>query len=265
MKQLLTAILLLSSVTFTSGQDKAVKKPEYVIIAGDKIITEATLEEYSNKGYLKAMHTGVSEARWQALRKKFGDKVGEDREFIITIELFTEKERQEQMALKAAAPPREEAPPKAASPDGVQVRLQAPDFTVTMTDGSRVQLSSLRGKVVLLNFWATWCGPCLMEFHEIPSKILQPFGDTDFVFLPVSIGEKQETVEKKMAQLAKKNIVFPAGFDTGLDIWKLYATDQSIPKNYLIDKNGIIRYVVTGYTKANLDNIKKQIELLLAE
>ncbi len=265
MKQLLTAILLLSSVTFASGQDKAVKKPEYVIIAGNKIITEAQLEEYSNKGYLKAMNTGVSEDRWQALRKKFGNRIGEDREFIITIDLFTEKERQQRMAMKAAAPPQEKIEEPAISPDGMQVRIPAPDFTVTMTDGSQVQLSSLRGKVVLLNFWATWCGPCLMEFHEIPSKILQPFGDTDFVFLPVSIGEKQETVEKKMTQLARKQIVFPAGFDTNLDIWKLYATDQSIPKNYLIDKNGIIRYVVTGYSKANLDNIKKQIALLLAE
>lgn len=260
MKKILSTILLSATVTFSNAQDKAVPAASYVIIANNKIITEAQLQEYGEKGYIRSMNTGVSEAQWEKIKKKFGARAGEDKAFIVTIDLMTEKEA---AAARKAAPPVKTD--NTAVEDGTSVQQPAPDFSVTLTDGSSVQLSSLKGKVVLLNFWATWCGPCLMEFHEIPSQILQPLKDKDFVFLPVSIGEKQETVTKKMEQLAKKNIIFPAGFDKDLDIWKQYATDQSIPKNYLIDKNGNIRYILTGYTKNNLKILKKEIDKLLAE
>ena len=72
--------------------------------------------------------------------------------------------------------------------------MKAPAFEVKMFDGSTVKLSDLKGKVVLLNFWATWCPPCRAELTRVEKDIIERFKGKDFVFLPVSRGEKRETV-----------------------------------------------------------------------
>jgi len=138
----------------------------------------------------------------------------------------------------------------------------APDFTVEMLDGRKIKLSDLRGKIVLLNFWATWCGPCMMEFNEIPEQIIKHFEGKDVVLLAISRGEKPEVVATKMAALKAKGIVFPVGLDPERKIYSQYAK-EFIPRNFIIDKKGKVNYVTVGYTETGIKELVSRIDGLL--
>ncbi|MDD2225914.1 MAG: TlpA disulfide reductase family protein, partial [Dysgonamonadaceae bacterium] len=254
---------LLFFVYLSYGQEKPVKKPEYVIIANDEIITKEKLEEYAKQGYLKSMNKGVSDEERTKLFKKFGDKIGE-KEFIITISLFTDEEKIEREKVKHEYIV-EKIDTQYDNLPSINVNDSIQDFTVKMIDGTNIKLSDLKGKVILINFWATWCAPCLMEFYEFPARIIKPFKQSPFVLLPISRGETEEKVKNKMTQLKQKGIDFNVGIDPNQTIASLYGAKNAIPKNVLIDKNGIIRYISTGYSEDNLNKISSMIKKLLDE
>ena len=116
---------------------------------------------------------------------------------------------------------------------------KAPDFTVEMVDGSKVQLSKLKGKVVVVNFWATWCPPCREELKHVQKQLIDRFKGKKFTFLPISRGEKKDVVE---AFRKKMNYTFPMGLDPQQSIYKLYASNY-IPRNFVVDKVGKVIYV----------------------
>ena len=101
-----------------------------------------------------------------------------------------------------------------------------------------------------------------MEFKEIPKEILERFEGEDFVFIPISRGENEFLVTEKMKSLNKKGIDFNVGLDPTKEIWDEYAT-KYIPKNYLIDKDGVIRYISTGYSENSMKTLIKEIKKLL--
>lgn len=135
----------------------------------------------------------------------------------------------------------------------------APDFTVEMFDGSTVRLSDLKGKVVLVNFWATWCPPCREELTRVQKDIIDRFAGQDFVFLPISRGEEQQTVA---AFRKRMGYTFPMGLDPDQRIFRRYASNY-IPRNFLIDREGKVVLASIGYDKAEFAHLLESIEKTL--
>ncbi|MBR4995889.1 MAG: redoxin domain-containing protein [Alistipes sp.] len=136
---------------------------------------------------------------------------------------------------------------------------KAADFTVEMLDGKQITLSKLKGKVVLVNFWATWCPPCREELKHVQKEIIDRFKGKDFVFLPISRGEKKETV---MAFREKAGYTFPMGLDPKQSIFKLFASNY-IPRNFLIGKDGKIVYLSVGYDEKEFKELIEAIDKAL--
>lgn len=142
----------------------------------------------------------------------------------------------------------------------VKVGDPAPDFSVALFDGSHLTLSELRGKVVLLNFWTTWCPPCRQELTRVQKDLIDRFAGRDFLFLPVSRGEKRSDVA---AFREKTGYTFPMGLDSTRTIYDRYATNF-IPRNYLIDRDGRIITATIGYSPEEFDELIAAIERALA-
>ena len=119
---------------------------------------------------------------------------------------------------------------------------QAPDFTLKTLDGQEVTLSSLKGKVVLLNFWATWCPPCR---EEVPSmvKLNAAMENKPFRMLAVSIDEGGEKAVE--AYFSESGNTLPALLDPGRAVGKIYGI-TGVPETFIIDMQGVIRKKVIG-------------------
>ena len=136
---------------------------------------------------------------------------------------------------------------------------KAPDFTVEMVDGDKVTLSSLKGKIVLINFWATWCPPCREEFKRMQKDVVDRFKGKDFQLLAISRGEKKATVDQFRD---KQGYTFPMGLDPKQEIYNKYASNY-IPRNFVVGKDGKVIYVSVGYEPAEFENMLKAIEAAL--
>ena len=257
-KGILLTLLFIFSANILVAQKK--KSFQQIFIVNDEIVSKEKINDYMKSGFIKGMKNGISDDEYIRLKKKLGDALGE-KEFIAVIEIFSKSEMRKKKKVKKS----EETYAKKFTKEYIlNVNDTAKDFTVEMVNGEPIQLSDLKGKVVLLNFWATWCAPCIREFYEMPSKIVEKYKNEDFVFIPIAIGEDNAFVSKKMTYLKGKEIVFNAGFDPEKKIWNKYAKG-AIPKNFIIDKKGIIRFISTGNNGTNVDNLAKEIKKLLIE
>ena len=135
----------------------------------------------------------------------------------------------------------------------------APDFTVEMFDGSHVTLSDLRGKVVLLNFWATWCPPCRQELARVQADVIDRFVGEDFIFLPIARGEGREAVAAFRQQ---QGYSFPMGLDPQRSVYDRYASNH-IPRNILIGRDGRIVLSSVGYEADEFGRLVEAIEQTL--
>ena len=121
----------------------------------------------------------------------------------------------------------------------VKVGDMAPDFELTMDNGKTIHLSDLRGKVVMLQFIASWCGICRKEMPHIESDIWQKHkGNKDFVLVGI---DREETPEKVALLRDVTKITYPLAYDTMGDVFRLYAhPNAGITRNVLVDRDGKI-------------------------
>ena len=112
----------------------------------------------------------------------------------------------------------------------------APDFTVYDAQGKAVSLSDYFGKPIVLNFWASWCGPCQMEMPDFQDAFLELDGQVQFLMVNMTDGGR-ETVDKAAAFIAQQGYTFPVFFDTGYEAATTYGV-YSLPTTYFIDAQG---------------------------
>ena len=136
----------------------------------------------------------------------------------------------------------------------------APDFALKSSGGDNVRLSEYRGDVVMVNFWATWCGPCRQEMPLL-DELYSRYERVGFSLLGVNIDDDSR---KAMNMVSDLGVSFPVLFDARKEVSKLYKVD-AMPVTVLIDREGTIRYVHHGYKPGYEDKYLDQIRSLLRE
>ena len=134
----------------------------------------------------------------------------------------------------------------------------APDFTLHTMNGPNMRLQEQRSRVVVVNFWATWCGPCREEMPQL-NRLYEKYHAAGFVLLGVNVDDDQ----RKAAEVAGKlGVTFPVLLDSDKIVSKLYDL-STMPSTVIIDRDGKVRYVHRGYLTGYEESYEKQIRELL--
>lgn len=137
---------------------------------------------------------------------------------------------------------------------------KVPSFQVEAKDGKKISIDNLKGKVVLLNFFATWCPPCREELPRLQKELWDKLGHReDFEIMVLAREEGWDKLDPFMKSNSYNFPVFP---DLNRKVFSLFA-EQSIPRNVLVDKEGNIIYLSIGYTAAEFTGLIKLIQTQL--
>lgn len=142
----------------------------------------------------------------------------------------------------------------------VTMQEQAPDFTLKSLEGSNLRLEEYRGQVVLINFWASWCGPCRQEMPLL-DQLHQRYVDTGFAVLGVNV-EGEEGPARKL--IDKVPVSFPVLIDEGQTVSELYQL-QAMPSTVVVDRDGVVRYIHAGYQPGDEAKYVEVVKKLIRE
>ena len=142
----------------------------------------------------------------------------------------------------------------------VAPQAAAPDFTLRTADGRNLRLQEQRGQVVMVNFWASWCGPCKQEMPQL-NRLYDKYRAAGFVLLGVNIDDDAMAATHATARWGVK---FPVLLDGDKAVTRLYDLG-SMPATVLIDRDGRVRYLHRGYREGAEDEYERQIRELVKE
>jgi len=142
----------------------------------------------------------------------------------------------------------------------VQLSSSAPDFTLRSVGGANLRLAEQRGQVVLVNFWATWCGPCRQEMPHL-NRIYDKYRSSGFVLLGVNIDDDPRVAADLAAKLGLR---FPVLLDTDKKVSRVYDM-SAMPATLLIDRDGRVRHIHRGYRDGVERTYEEQVRSLLKE
>ena len=170
---------------------------------------------------------------------------------------ITEEENNIEKTLEADENTEGEAEEDGEVKEGIFPGNKAYDFTLLDREGKEISLSSLRGKVVFLNFWASWCGPCKAEMPDM-QKVHEEYKDKDVVILAVNITALEKNGIEDVNKFLKANkFTFPVLYDKEGAVSVQYRVSR-IPTTYILNKDGIIANFVTGALSEK--RIKEEIQ-----
>lgn len=136
----------------------------------------------------------------------------------------------------------------------------APDFALKSSNGKNLKLSEHRGEVVMINFWATWCGPCRQEMPLL-NRLHEQYRKAGFTLLGVSVDDKPQAAQDMARQLG---VGFPVLFDSEKQVSRRYDVD-AMPTTLIIDRDGKVRYIHRGYRPGYEARYEEQIKELLKQ
>ena len=143
---------------------------------------------------------------------------------------------------------------------GSTVDTQAANFTLKSNSGKNLRLSEMRGEVVLINFWASWCGPCRQEMPELEA-IYQKYQSLGFTIFGINVDKDRAMADKV---LNSTTLSFPILFDSDNAVTELYKVD-AMPTTVIVDRSGKVRFIHRGYKPGYEDEYIKQIKTLIRE
>jgi peroxiredoxin len=143
-----------------------------------------------------------------------------------------------------------------------EIGKELPSFSGKTANGEKVSLSDYKGKVTIIDFWASWCKPCTEEFPFLV-ELYDNYSEKGMDLLGINLDEEVDNMNKFLKKLDKDN-KFKIISDPDSKIGNLYNV-EAIPSTFILDKKGVVRYMHLGFSSEEKEKFKKEIESLLSE